>query len=223
MSAPLVKVCGIRDAATAAAIAPLPVDYIGFVFAPSKRRVSAAEAESLIASMRAHGGRQRFAGVFVNPSPEELERVLQLAPLDVIQLHGSEPPELLHACRRRLPGVQLWKAIGVSGETDHGERSVAGRLSAYEGVIDALLLDAYDPLVGGGTGRTFRWDVIPVYQAWADRQQMPLFIAGGLHAGNVADLLEQYAVGGVDVSSGVETDGVKDMEKIRTFLKRVKR
>ncbi|HZG85253.1 phosphoribosylanthranilate isomerase [Paenibacillus sp.] len=220
--APLLKVCGLRDAATAAGAAKLAIDYIGFVFAPSKRRVTASEARDLIAAMREEGGRQRFVGVFVNPSLDELDAVLSEAPLDVVQLHGAETADFVRAFRERHPGVRVWKALGVSGEADHSAEAVASRLAPFAGLLDGLLLDAYDPHVGGGTGKTFRWDAIPAYAAWTEREGIPLFAAGGLHADNVRELLAAHAVGGVDVSSGVETDGAKDLTKIRTFVERVK-
>jgi phosphoribosylanthranilate isomerase len=221
-SLPLLKVCGIRDTETARRIAAEPIDYIGFVFAPSKRRVTAEEARAMITAFREAGGGQRFSGVFVNPSLEELSAVVAVAPLDVVQLHGQESGAFVRECRAGFPGVSVWKALGVSGDMSHSDTEVKQKLSPYEGLLDGLLLDAYDPHVGGGTGKTFRWDVIPVYEAWAKQQGIPLFIAGGLHADNIEDLLKAYPAGGVDVSSGVETDGVKDIEKIRTFVKRVK-
>ncbi len=222
MKGTLLKVCGLRDAATAASAAPLAIDYIGFVFAPSKRRVTAEESRAMIEAIRAADGRQRFVGVFVNPTIEELETLLAVAPLDALQLHGAESPAFVRKCRARFPGVAVWKALGVAGEAQHDEASVAARLAAYDGLLDALLLDAYDPVVGGGTGRTFRWDVIPAYRRWTQAQGIPLFAAGGLHEGNVGELLAARLVDGVDVSSGVETDGAKDPDKIRTFVKRVK-
>lgn len=222
MSAPLLKVCGLRDAAAAAAAAPLAIDCVGFVFAPSKRRVTAAEARAMIEAARAAGGRQRFVGVFVNPTLEELAAVLSEAPLDALQLHGAEPPDFVRAARAAFPGVEVWKALGVREEGAADGDAVAARLAPYAGLLDALLIDAYDPHVGGGTGRTFRWEAIPAYAEWTSGEGIPLFIAGGLHEGNVGDLLGEHAVGGVDVSSGVETDGVKDIEKIRNFVKRVK-
>ncbi|MCI3920296.1 phosphoribosylanthranilate isomerase [Paenibacillus sp. TRM 82003] len=217
--APLLKVCGIRDTATAAAIAPLDIDYVGFVFAPSKRRVSPAEAGELIAAMRSSGGTQRFAGVFVNPTLDDLADTLTAAPLDVLQLHGQEGGPFVRECRERFPAVEVWKALGIGGESSHDEAAVSERLEPYAGALNALLLDA----MGGGTGTTFNWNAIASYDHWAKREGIPLLIAGGLHADNVGELLGGYAADGVDVSSGVETDGVKDIEKIRTFVKRVKR
>lgn len=215
------KVCGLKDASVARSIASLAIDYIGFVFAPSKRQVSPQQALEMIEACRERGGRMKFAGVFVNPELEELRALMDAVPLDVIQLHGQESEAFVRECRILFSGVQIWKALGVKeDEAQHSD--VPERLKSYSGKIDALLLDAYDPRVGGGTGQTFRWNLIPPYKEWAARQGIPLFIAGGLHAGNVGDLLRQYPVDGVDVSSGVETDGVKDINKIQTFVKRVK-
>ncbi|TLS53105.1 phosphoribosylanthranilate isomerase [Paenibacillus antri] len=223
MSAPLLKVCGLRDAATAASAAPLAIDYIGFMFvATSKRRVTAEDARVMIEAMRAAGGRQKFVGVFVDPTIEELEALLADSPLDVLQLHGAESPAFVRECRSRFPGVAVWKVMGIAGEAEHGDDAVEARLAPYGDLLDALLLDTFDPVVGGGTGRTFRWDVIPAYRRWTQAQGIPLFAAGGLHEGNVGELLAAGIVDGVDVSSGVETDGAKDLDKIRTFVKRVK-
>ncbi|HZG78320.1 MAG TPA: phosphoribosylanthranilate isomerase [Paenibacillus sp.] len=223
MSGTQLKICGLRDAMTAAAVAPLAIDCIGFMFVErSKRRVTAEDARGMIEAMRAAGGRQKFVGVFVDPTIEELATVLAVAPLDVLQLHGAETPAFVRECRARFPSVPVWKALGVASEARHDEAAVAARLAPYDGLLDALLLDAFDPVVGGGTGRTFRWDVIPAYRRWTEAQGIPLFAAGGLHEGNVGELLAAGIVDGVDVSSGVETDGVKDPEKIRTFVKRVK-
>jgi phosphoribosylanthranilate isomerase len=223
MSETQLKICGLRDAETAAAVASLAIDYIGFMFVErSKRRVTAEDARDMIEKMQAAGGRQKFVGVFVDPAIEELETVLAIAPLDVLQLHGAESSAFVRECRARFPGVAVWKAMGIAGEADHGDDAVEARLAPYGELLDALLLDAFDPVVGGGTGRTFRWDVIPAYRRWTEAQGIPLFAAGGLHEGNVGELLAAGIVDGVDVSSGVETNGVKDPEKILTFVKRVK-
>jgi len=216
----LVKVCGLRDAATASGVAPLDIDYFGFVFAPSKRQVTPDRAAEMIAAVRKQGGKMKFAGVFVNPAIEELEAVMEKSPLDVIQLHGQEDAAFIRECRMRFTGVSIWKAIGVGDAVDAADVSL--QLEPYRGLLDGLLLDTSDPTAHGGTGRTFRWEAIPVYEAWAKREGVPLFVAGGLHADNVRSLLDSYSADGVDVSSGVETDGVKDLAKIRTFVQRVK-
>ncbi|WP_199614946.1 phosphoribosylanthranilate isomerase [Paenibacillus alkalitolerans] len=220
--APLVKICGLRDAQTAFAISDfgLPVDYAGFIFAPSKRRVEPHEARSVMEAFRAQA--PEFVGVFVNPLRDELDRVLAAAALDVIQLHGDETPAFCREVKERYSRVKVWKALGVRADEAHDDEAVSARLDPYADAVDAVLLDAWDPHVGGGTGNAFRWEVIPAYRAWADRKGIVLFIAGGLNADNVGDLLGRFPVGAVDVSSGVETDGRKDIEKIRKFTERVK-
>jgi len=100
--------------------------------------------------------------------------------------------------------------------------AAASRLDPYLDAIDAVLLDTYDPAAAGGTGRTFAWECIPLYLAWTRRHGLPLIVAGGLHADNVRELIDRYGPDGVDVSSGVETNGEKDIEKIATFVKKVK-
>lgn len=217
----LLKVCGLKDVETARSIASLAIDYIGFVFAPSRRQVTPHEAREMREAIRKQGGTMKFVGVFVNPKIEDLRALMDDVPLDVIQLHGQESEAFVRECRFLFSGVQIWKALGVRADADDA-KDVSERLLPYHGIIDALLLDTYDPHVGGGTGKTFRWDLIPPFRVWTERQGIPLFIAGGLHAENVGELLRTYPLDGVDVSSGVETGGVKDYNKIRTFVKRVK-
>jgi phosphoribosylanthranilate isomerase len=223
-----VKICGLRDSHTIRAMDRLPVDEIGFVFAKSRRQVTPELAGELIREVKKlrtpSGAAPRTVGVFVDATMELLREVLQQAPLDVVQLHGNEGPELCAAARREF-GVDVWKVFSVA---ENGQTGPAGsaaadygssRLEAYRGAIDAALIDT----AGGGTGRTFAWEAIQGYLEAADRIGVPLYAAGGLHPDNVGELLEAYVPHGVDVSSGVETDGVKDIDKIRLFVERVKR
>jgi phosphoribosylanthranilate isomerase len=233
MSAATVKICGLRTVETVQAIRDLPIDHIGFVFAESKRQVTPAQAKVLIDALRSGGSNDRPAplavGVFLDPTLEELQEVLAEAPLDAVQVHGSKGPEYIREIKRRW-GVKVIKVLSVGPSADGADnRSTEAigtddlpSLEAYRGLIDAVLLDTYDPAVGGGTGRTFAWDRIPAYRQKARECGVPLIIAGGLHADNVRDLFDKYAPDGVDVSSGVETDGIKDIRKIATFVERVK-
>lgn len=227
----LVKICGLQTTDLAAEVAKLPVDYIGFVFARSKRQVSAAQADSMIAAMREASPERhvKAAGVFVNPSLEELDAVLREASLDVLQLHGQETPEYCRTVKDRFAGVEVMKAFTLPGEGSEEEAgagtaaaAVADRFRPYLGTIDAILLDTFDPLYGGGSGKKFAWHVIPPYLAWCREAGLPLLVAGGLQPDNVGRLLAEFRPDGVDVSSGVETDGTKDLMKIKTFVERVK-
>lgn len=252
----LVKICGITKPETIAAIAGLPIDFVGFVFAASRRQVNSSQVSEFIRELKhaSPNRRPRTVGVFVDPTMEQLEDVLRVAPLDVVQLHGQEPPEYCRRVRDTF-GVQVFKVLPVQWQTDadktnakatgSSQREHSGATSsrtadecgqdvgAYEardlvmpdefaGAIDALMLDTYDARTTGGTGRTFGWSVIPRYREWAERTGVPLIVAGGLNANNVAELLENYRPHGVDVSSGVETNGEKDIQKITEFVERVR-
>lgn len=227
MIKPSIKICGIRNIATLQEMKGLQVRHVGFVFAPSKRQITAKTAGELIDFLNREGFRHdglfRTAGVFVNPSLEELEQVLAEAPLDIVQLHGQETPEFCALVRERF-GVEVFKAAtipqGNLPETMSVQEMVA-LLVPYVPYVEAFLLDTYDPVVGGGSGKTFHWEVIPPLRDWARSVGRKLLVAGGLHTGNVVGLIRDYEPDGVDVSSGVETDAVKDAQKIRTFVERV--
>lgn len=215
MTASLVKICGIKEKATLRGMAGVPVDYIGFVFAKSRRQVSPEQAAKLHVYARevamADGKPPRAVGVFVNPTMEQLAETLATVPLDVVQLHGEETPAFAREVGERF-GVEVWRALPVS------EGAGPERLAAFAGAVQAILIDT----AGGGTGVAFGWDVIPAYQAEAAKHGLKLFIAGGLTSDNAGELVQGYRPYGVDISSGVETDGVKDIVKIATFAERVK-
>lgn len=231
-----VKICGLMSVPMIESMLHLPIDHIGFLFAPSKRQVTAELAKDMIEAVRKKAGRRPLTfGVFVNPSMEQLEQLLAVAPLDVVQLHGQETPEFCRQVKDRLP-VDVYKVFSVSesasaenagaGDTAEDRQSaeaIAAQLDPYRGCIDGMLLDTHDPIVGGGTGKAFAWDRIPPYAAWADQEGIPLLVAGGLDADNVQGLISAFRPNGVDVSSGVETNGAKDIAKITAFVERVKR
>ncbi|WP_409346616.1 phosphoribosylanthranilate isomerase [Paenibacillus sp. MBLB4367] len=238
IAAATVKICGIRTYGQLQSIIDLPIDHIGFVFARSKRQVTADEAApmvELLSKRREAGTAPLSVGVFVNPTLEELRAVMRQAPLDVIQLHGQESPAFCAEVKEAF-GFQVFKALpiasgqekeggasaGLSGEGVTDEERIEHLLGPYRGTVDAILLDTYDPVIGGGSGQTFAWDRIPPYLSWTKSAGMKLIVAGGLHAGNVGDLIGEYLPDGVDVSSGVETDGIKDIDKIAAFVERVK-
>lgn len=220
MTAPKVKICGLQSIDTLESMSELQVDYIGFIFAKSKRQVSPKQAGKMIDYIKKKmTGNPLTVGVFVNPTMDELVHTLKDAPLDVIQLHGMESSELCGWVQKHLK-VKVFKVFAIMNELSDAEINQA--LDPYQGTIDALMLDTYDPVVGGGTGKTFAWERIPSYQRWAHLHDCPLIIAGGLETHNVAELIAVYRPDGVDVSSGVEIDGMKDIHKITAFVERVK-
>ncbi|MEW9698980.1 phosphoribosylanthranilate isomerase [Paenibacillus sp. SI8] len=225
---PTVKICGLQSVEVLKSIVHLPIAHIGFVFAPSKRQLTPEKAGELIAFLKSEAANgvpiPLTVGVFVNPSEEELERTLASAPLDVVQLHSKETPAFCQWVRQHF-GVKVFKSVSISKSDDNvpSAEAVAAQLDPFIGTVDAILLDTYDPVYGGGSGKTFAWDCIPVYQEWARHAGVGLLVAGGLQPENVDQLVEVYSPDGVDVSSGVETDGVKDIAKITLFVERVTR
>ncbi|QHW30177.1 phosphoribosylanthranilate isomerase [Paenibacillus rhizovicinus] len=214
-----VKICGLRDASTVQSMDGLPIHEVGFIFAKSRRQVAPELAAELIAEVRKlrslDGSTPRTVGVFVNPTIDELRETLRTAPLDVVQLHGEESPAFCEEVRSTF-GTAVWKVFSVT-ENDASEQGSDGpeRLAPYLGCVDAFLIDT----AGGGTGKTFAWHVIDRYKSAA--AGLPLYVAGGLDPDNVGELLALYSPDGVDISSGVETEGVKDRTKIRVFAERV--
>ncbi|WP_342561807.1 phosphoribosylanthranilate isomerase [Paenibacillus sp. FSL R7-0345] len=224
MAEALVKICGLQDVEVLKSMKSLPLDYIGFVFAPSRRRVTAEQAALLAAELSGweNGKPPGAAGVFVNPELQELQELLAVVPLDVIQLHGQESPEYCRKVKQAFPQAKVWKAITVTGSGQAAGTESGSIVDSYADTVDGLLLDTYDPQASGGSGRTFDWDRIPFFQQAAARHGLPLFVAGGLHPDNVGELLKSYSPDGVDVSSGVESSGIKDIAKMTSFMERVK-
>jgi phosphoribosylanthranilate isomerase len=211
----LVKICGIQEERTIREMSGLPVDAIGFVFADSRRRVETANARRLVEVSRetpmADGKRPKTVGVFKNPTWMQLMQIMAEVPLDVIQLHGKETPVFCREVGTTF-GVDVWRAF-------EAEEKRADVLSDYVGAVSTLLLDT----AGGGTGKTFRWEIIPSYLKAAQEAGLQLYVAGGLTPDNVGELVADYRPEGVDISSGVETEGIKDIRKIAAFAERVKR
>lgn len=226
-----IKICGLQTEETVRAVSSLPIDYIGFIFAPSRRQVTPEQAGRLIESIREErpdGPIPKAAGVFVNPEWDLLQRTMEAAPLDVIQLHGQESPEYCSRVSEHF-GTEIFKVISLTSaassakpsSSDQGVYQVAWEPVDYRDSVGTVLLDTHDPVHGGGSGRTFAWEAIPAYLHKVREAGMKLFVAGGLHPDNVRNLLDTYRPDGVDVSSGVETNGAKDLAKIQLFVERV--
>jgi len=201
----LVKICGLKARADLEAARAAGADFVGFVFAPSRRQVTPAQARAIIGGL-GPGGRPGLVGVFVNPDPAELEEVIEFCRLDRVQLSGTEPPEL---CRRlRVP---VWKTVHLAGP------EALAAVDRYAGLVEFLHLDAYVPGRYGGTGTLPDWGL-----AAQVARAYPVILAGGLTPENVAAAVGRVRPAGVDVSSGVETAGVKDPAKMRAFVRRAK-
>ncbi|WP_323769500.1 phosphoribosylanthranilate isomerase [Antarctobacter sp.] len=203
-----VKICGLTRPEDVDAVAGAGASYAGLVFFPkSPRHVSVAVAREL--ALRAPVGLAKV-GLVVNPSDALLDEITAQVPLDMIQLHGSEPPERVAEVRSRY-GLPVMKAVGVADAAD------LDKLDVYQRVADQILVDAKPPKgadLPGGNGLAFDWRLIA-----GRRWSRPWMLAGGLTPQNVARAVAMTGVAQVDVSSGVESaPGVKDAELVRGFV-----
>ena len=189
-----VKICGLSTKEAVEVAVSAGADYIGFVFALSKRQVTLEQATELAEIIPTY---VKKVGVFVSPSREELLEAINKVGLDLVQVHGRVADDLFE----NLPCTSI-QAVQVDGN-GHVPNSQA----------DYLLFDA--PVAG--SGQTFDWGRLDTTEL-----AQPFFIAGGLNEDNVAKSIQHFTPFAVDVSSGVETDGQKDHEKIRRFIERVK-
>jgi phosphoribosylanthranilate isomerase len=239
-----VKICGCRSVEQALAAAEAGADFVGLVFAESRRRVDPEQASEIVRALgtplreremesppalfRApgddlrswyeHGAsaldrllerkRPLTVGVFAGNDPDEINELVDECGIDLIQLSGGEP---WSACL--LANRQVIKALHV--RADDTAATATQRLDT--GSAMAVLLDRADDAAYGGTGVTLDWDV-----AASIAGTMPVWLAGGLSPENVADAVRTVRPWAVDVSSGVETDGVKDAAKIRAFIEAAK-
>ncbi|TWT02261.1 tryptophan synthase subunit beta [Planomicrobium sp. CPCC 101079] len=195
-----VKICGLMEEAHVKAAEG--ADAIGFVFAPSKRRVSVERANEL--AKYAPVDIEKI-GVFVNASLEEIEKAVEMVPLTMVQLHGDEPDSLVEAIR--VPVVQAF-SIRSKQDVERLKNSVA----------DYVLVDAPGTDHRGGSGNVFDWSLLEGGGIDASK----LIVAGGLNPENVRSAIKQTRPFMVDVSSGVETHGRKDSSKIQKFIQQAK-
>jgi phosphoribosylanthranilate isomerase len=202
----VVKVCGITTAEDAQMAVRAGADALGFVFwSGSPRVVDAERVRAITADLPPFVLR---VGVFVDAGRDQLCRTADRAGLDLLQLHGSEPPEALLDLNRRVI-----KALRV------GPGFAPEQARRYQGRAAGLLLDTLTTDAPGGTGRPFDWSLARAVRTAGGF----LMLAGGLNAGNVAAAIEAVGPDGVDVSSGVEASpGRKDEAKVRAFLEAVR-
>ena len=205
-----VKICGIRDAETALYVARAGADYIGLVFASSRRRISPDKALEIAMAVGKVESRPKVIGVFVDEEPDEVNRLAGYCKLDGAQLSGGEAID--YCLKIRRPVIRV---IQVSPES-RAEGIIKEIGKTGSGTI-RYMLDTRAGSYGGGSGITFDWRIASRIAA-----RFPIMVAGGLTPENVTGLIEQVKPWGVDVSSGVETDGMKDRVKISQFIDAVR-
>lgn len=193
-----VKFCGLKRLCDIAWVNELHPEYAGFVFAGKKRRVDDKQAALL---RRALDPAIAAVGVFVNEAPAHIEALVLAGTIQIVQLHGQEDEAYIAALRQHLR-VPIIKAFSIACAADI--------VQAQHSTADYILLDHG----AGGTGEPFNW-------AWLSSIKRPYFLAGGLSPDNAAQAaaLQPYAL---DVSSGIETDGVKDKEKMISFMAQIR-
>ena len=208
-----VKVCGIADPAHALAAADLGADFVGMVFAASPRQVSVERAREIALALKELRAPPQLVGVFVNTPASEVNRVAAQCQLDCVQLSGDESWDYVRSIR-----AQVIRAIRVRHEQAGPELTAIIESGLASGAAEFLcLLDCHVEGSYGGTGRAFDWAV-----ARQVAQRYPVILAGGLTPDNVAEAVRSARPWGVDVSSGVETNGIKDVSKIRAFIEAVR-
>lgn len=212
-----VKFCGIRRTEDIEAVNRLKPDLAGFVFAKSKRQVTKEQAAALKELLEPG---IKTVGVLVNMPVEEAAALANTGIADLLQLHGDEDAAYI-AKLKTLTGAKIIKAIRLRSTN----RAINAKLLAEAAQADYYLFDTFLPEAYGGTGKTFSLSLLNSLPI-----DKPIFLAGGLDAGNVAEIIEQIQSDaklfpffcGVDVSGGIETDGVKDPIKMEAFIKAIR-
>jgi len=198
-----VKICGITNIEDAVAAAEYGADAIGFVFQPkSPRAITPETAKNIVSALPPF---ITTIGVFVNESKREIERIISYVGLNIVQLHGNEPPD---ACQLNKKVI---KAIRVKDLTD------LEPLKRYN--VSAFLLDTYSPHTMGGTGQIFNWDI-----AVEAKKFGRIILAGGLNHENIEEAIKWVRPYGIDVATGVESNkkGEKDHKKLRLFIEKAR-
>jgi phosphoribosylanthranilate isomerase len=209
-----IKICGIKNEADALGVAEAGADYIGLVFAESPRQVTPESAAKITSALKKNKTNAKSVGVFVNTAPQVVQQTATQYNLDFVQLSGDED---LDYCR--LLNFPLIKVIRLSN-SDAAEKLEKQIFKTHISLFDRhfiIMLDVASKGKYGGTGETFDWKLAkPIVE------RCDVIIAGGLNAENVGEAIGTLKPWGVDVSTGVETKGVKDMKKIIKFIKAVR-
>jgi phosphoribosylanthranilate isomerase len=216
-----VKICANTNLEDAAMAAELGADAVGFVFAPSKRQVTAVQVAAIAPHLPATLER---VGVFATNDPEEIARTAEIAGLTAVQLHGQFALGLLAHIANRLPGLSIIQTIHWDIGSPESANNVARQLAelAADSRACRVLVDSKIGSASGGTGVSFDWR--HARAAFASQPQLRIVAAGGLTPDNVAEAIRQLNPWGVDVASGVEASpGRKDHTRLANFIANARR
>lgn len=199
---PKIKICGIKTEEEVQLINHYPVDYMGFIFAKSKRQVSLEQAAHLRPLIR---GDIKVVGVFMNQPIALIKEAIEHCHLDVVQLHGDEEDSVIETL-----SIPVWKSIAIKGKES------LEHLTQYTSA-EGLLLDTYHKGASGGTGKQFNWHLIKDL-----KPSQKLILAGGLNPDNVSEAIQTVHPDVLDFNSGLETDLMKDPKKVAQLFTNMK-
>ncbi|PLR66767.1 phosphoribosylanthranilate isomerase [Bacillus sp. UMB0893] len=210
MTKPLIKLCGNRSLKDLQITSQSNADYLGFIFAKSKRRVEPNQVKEWLKEVDIND--KQLVAIFVNAKLKELENVMNELPIDVIQCHGTESVNET-AEIKTLFNKTVWKAL------PHFEGTLSA-MRAFKDTADGFVIDSKVKDAFGGTGQTFDWSRVPLYSNAAKKMNKTLFIAGGIQPDNVVELLGHNPEG-IDISSGIEQNEKKDKALLDRLEERV--
>jgi phosphoribosylanthranilate isomerase len=207
----LLKYCGNRSLEDVIVSARSAANYVGFIFAKSKRQVQADEVKQWLKAVRLKD--KKLVGVFVNAPISQIEAIIKEVPLSIIQCHGTETETQIYAIKERTR-VPVWKVI-------HHSNSAVQKMKAFSGIADGYVIDTKVEGAWGGTGISFNWSYVPAYVEEAEKQGVKCFIAGGVRSENIEELL-RFKPHGIDISSGIEENERKSSKKIERLEQKVR-
>lgn len=196
-----IKICGLRREEDIVCVNKLKPDYVGFIFAKSKRQVTVSEAKKLVGNLDKD---IKKVGVFVNSDIKIVKNISEICSLDILQFHGDETSEYINKFQQ-----ETWKSFNIKDKNSLDE------LNNYK--VDGYLLDSFVHGERGGTGKAFDWELINL-----SKREKFIILAGGLCFENISLGIEKISPNVVDINSGVEINGYKDFNKMKKIIKKVR-
>lgn len=210
---PLLKYCGNHSYNDLLHSINSKADYIGVVFAESKRQVTPSEVNEWLSQLT-WPTNKKLVGLFVNEEINQIKNVVKTVPLHIVQCHGNESVQYMKTLTNEI-SLPIWKVI-------HHKENAWEQMDEYAPFVAGFVIDSKSEKAWGGTGTTFDWSHIPHYLAKGKQLNKTIFIAGGINPENVEQLLK-YNPMGIDLSSGIELDGKKSIQKMEQLEERIEK